>query len=46
MEGLLDFMNSNAHRGHVLNEVWLEALVVARTPNVKLATMKYRVWFV
>ena len=44
--GFVDFMNSNPHGGHALNEVWLVALVVARTPNVKLATMKYRVWFV
>ena len=46
MEGLVDFMNSNPHGGHALNEVWLVALVAARTPNIKLATMKYRVWFV
>ena len=42
----MDFMNSNPHGGNALNEVWLVALVAARTPNVKLAIMKYRVWFV
>src|ERR1041384_3443112 len=46
MNGLVDFMNSNPHGGHALNEVWLVALVATRTPNVKLATMKYRVCFV
>src|SRR3954464_4034520 len=46
MDGLVDFMNSNPHGGHALNEFWLVALVSAHTPNVKLATMKYRVWFV
>ena len=46
MSGIVDFMNSNPHRGHALNEVWLVALVAARTPNVKLAKIKYRVWFV
>ena len=46
MNGLVDFMNSNTHGGHALNKVWLVALVATRTPNVKLATMKYRVWFV
>ena len=43
MVGLVDFMNSNPPGGHALNEVWFVALVAARTPNVKLATMKYRV---
>ena len=40
----MDFMNSNPHGGHALNDVWFVVLVVARTPNVKLATMKYRVF--
>ena len=40
----MDFMNSNPHEGHALNEVWFVALVAACTPNVKLATMKYRVF--
>ena len=44
MIGLVDFMNSNPHGGHALNEVWFVAFVIARTPNVKLATMKYRVF--
>ena len=44
MVGLVDFMNSNTHGGHALNEVWFVALVAARTPNVKQATMMYRVF--
>ena len=44
MEGLVDFMNSNPHGGHALDEVWFVAFVVARPPNIKLATMKYRVF--
>ena len=44
MVGLVDFMNSNPHGGHALNKVLFVALVVARTPNVKLATMKYHVF--
>ena len=27
MNGLVDFMKSNPHEGHALNEVWLVALV-------------------
>ena len=44
MVGLVDFMNLNPNGGHALNKVWFVALVAARTPNVKLATMKYHVF--